>query len=254
MQKPILFSCIVLSAIFLNSGCKDASQSSNHTSDSTANVSVKPVSNLVSEVISKEARDKMTPASVLHELMEGNNRFLANNLTPHNLPAQVKNSAGGQNPKAIILSCIDSRVPVEEVFDENIGDIFVARVAGNIINDDILGSIEYACKYAGAKLVMVMGHESCGAVKAAIDNVVDGKITTLVAKIKPAVTDNKAFAGEKTSKNHELVDAVCKSNVKNNIAIIRKSSSILNQMEKDGKIKIIGAYYDLETGKVSPVE
>lgn len=254
MQKPILFSCIVLGATFLNFGCKDASGGSSNSSVTTANVAEKPVANVVSEVISKEARDKMTPTSVLEELMAGNNRFLANNLTLHNLPAQVKNSAGGQNPKAIILSCIDSRVPVEEVFDENIGDIFVARVAGNIVNDDILGSIEYACKYAGAKLVMVMGHESCGAVKAAVDNVVDGKITTLVAKIKPAVNDNKEFAGEKTSKNHELVDAVCKSNVRNNITNIRKSSTILNQMEKDGKIKIVGAYYDLETGKVSPIE
>lgn len=254
MQKTILFSCVVLCIIFLSVGCKDTPQGSVNAPASTVNAAIKPLTNAGSEVLSKEMRDKMTPASVLDELMAGNKRFLANSLTPHNLQAQVKNAAGGQNPKAIILSCIDSRVLVEEVFDESIGDVFVARVAGNVVDDDILGSMEYACKYAGAKLVMVVGHESCGAVKAAVDNVVDGKITTLVEKIKPAVADNKMMPGEKSSKNHELVDAVCKSNVKNNIALIRKSSAILNQMEKDGKIKIVGAYYDLDSGAVSPVE
>ncbi len=253
MQKPIRLSYAVFCALFLYCGCKDTASVSKTTSVPSVDAGVKSVTNAGSEVISKELRDKMTPDGVFQELMEGNKRFLANNLTPHNLQAQVKNAAGGQNPKAIILSCIDSRIPVEEVFDESIGDVFVARVAGNVVDDDILGSMEYACKYAGAKLVMVVGHESCGAVKAAVDNVIDGKITTLVAKIKPAVADNKAMPGEKTSKNHELVDAVCKSNVKNNIATIRKSSAILNQMEKDGKIKIVGAYYDLHSGTVSPV-
>ncbi len=248
MQKLIQFSFLSLFTALSFSNCDNAAKTVAKPEDKA------PIIAGVSEVISKEARDKMTPDLVLQELLAGNKRFIANTLTSHNLQAQVKSGAAGQNPKAIILSCIDSRVPVEEVFDESIGDVFVARVAGNIVNEDILGSMEYATEHGGAKLVMVIGHESCGAVKAAVDNVKEGNITALVTKIKPAVAQNNKMVGEKNSKNAALVDAVCKSNVKNNISIIRAKSELLNRLEKEGKIKIVGAYYDLHTGTISMIE
>ncbi len=255
MYKPIQLSIAIIAIALFLSGCKDKAASSEklNTNEGTkSNTTV--VTNISSEVISKEARDKMSADNILDELLAGNKRFIAGTLTPHNLQGQVKNAAAGQNPKAIILSCIDSRVPVEEVFDESIGDVFVSRVAGNVVDEDILGSIEYATEHAGAKLVMVLGHESCGAVKAAVDNVKEGNITALVTKIKPSVAENNKVAGEKNSKNAALVDAVCKSNVRNNIAAIRAKSEMLNHLEKEGKIKIVGAYYDLHTGIVSMVE
>jgi len=152
--------------------------------------------------------------------------------------------------KAVVLSCIDSRVPIEDVFDKGIGDMFVARIAGNIINEDILGSMEFSCKVSGAKLVLVMGHEYCGAIKGAIDKVELGNITKLLNKIQPAVDSCNHYKGEKTSKNHEFVDMVIRENVKHSVENIRKQSPILNEMEKNGEIKIIGAYYDMDNGEV----
>ena len=158
-----------------------------------------------------------------------------------------------QYPEAIVLSCVDSRVPVEYVFDKGIGDLFVARVAGNFVNEDILGSMEFACKVSGSKLILVMGHEHCGAVKAAIDNVKLGNITPMLQKIKPAVT-NVAYTGERNSKNEEFVHQVSESNVKNTIEQIRLKSPILKEMEEKGEIKIVGALYDMDNGKVSWLE
>ncbi|PID69723.1 MAG: carbonic anhydrase [Flavobacteriales bacterium] len=205
---------------------------------------------LVSKVLTSEDQSALSPDKVITAFKEGNERYMNNDLTPRDLPVQVKNSTGGQYPQAVILSCIDSRVPVEHVFDQGIGDVFVARVAGNVSDEDILGSMEYACKVAGSKLVLVMGHEHCGAVKAAIDNVKMGNITALLSKIRPAVLQQSDYDGEKTSKNKEFVAKVVEGNVENTINEIRKNSPILKEMEDNGEIKIVGAVYDLDTGKV----
>ena len=166
-----------------------------------------------------------------------------------NHSVQVRKSTNAQYPKAIVLSCVDSRVPVEDVFDRGIGDIFVARVAGNFVNEDILGSMEFACKVSGAKLILVMGHEHCGAVKAAIDDVELGNITPMLEKIKPAV-DAVVYEGERNSGNEAFVHAVSESNVKNTIEKIKTNSPILKEMVDNAAIKIVGAVYDMDTGKV----
>lgn len=206
---------------------------------------------LVERVLTAEEQAALTPDEVIQILEEGNKRFVNNDLTKRNHSAQVRKSTYGQYPKAIVLSCVDSRVPVEDIFDQGIGDIFVARVAGNFVNEDILGSMEFACKVAGAKLVLVMGHEHCGAVKAAVDDVKLGNITPMLSKIKPAVRMNKDYAGEQSSKNEEFVHLVCTSNVRNTMAQVRSHSPVLKEMEEAGKIKIVGAIYDLNNGKVA---
>ncbi|MCB0733634.1 MAG: carbonic anhydrase [Flavobacteriales bacterium] len=204
---------------------------------------------LVEEVLTKEGQDALSPDSVLHILKIGNQRFVNNDLTARNHSEQVRNSAMSQYPKAIILSCVDSRVPVEDVFDRGIGDIFVARVAGNFVNEDILGSMEFACKVSGSKVILVMGHENCGAIKAAIDDVHLGNITSMLTNIKPAVNDT-SFHGERSTKNPEFVHSVCIGNVRHTIEQIRLKSPILKEMEDTGKIKIAGAVYDLGNGEV----
>jgi len=207
-------------------------------------------SEMVEKVMTKEDQAALTPDAVIQSLKEGNKRFMNNNLTAQNYPAQVKNSTNAQYPEAIILSCVDSRVPVENVFDRGIGDIFVARVAGNFVNEDILGSMEFACKVSGSKLIMVLGHESCGAVKSAVDDVKLGNITPMLAKIRPAV-ESVDYQGERTSKNAEFVHMVCETNVKQTIDQIRTDSPVLKEMEDNGEIKIVGAIYDLHNGEVS---
>ena len=154
-----------------------------------------------------------------------------------------------QYPKAIVLSCVDSRIPVEDVFDRGIGDVFVARVAGNFVNEDILGSMEFACKVSGSKLILVLGHEHCGAVKAAVDNVNLGNITSMLAKIRPAI-ESITYDGDRTSKNEEFVQLASKSNVRNTLKNIRNNSPILKEMEEKGEIKIVGAVYDMDDGSV----
>lgn len=206
---------------------------------------------LISEALTSEQQEKLTPDSVLQRMKKGNKDFTEDNLTVRNSTERVRRASLGQYPKAVVLSCLDSRVPVEDVFHSGIGNLFVARVAGNIINDDILGSLEYSCKVSGAKLIVVLGHEYCGAVKSAIDDVKLGNITTLLAKIQPAVQHAKAsFKGKTTSSNPDFVAAVCDENVKESIRLIREKSPILNEMEKSGKIKIIGGVYDMNSGKV----
>ncbi len=203
-------------------------------------------------VLTKTQQDKLTPDEVVKRLKEGNKRFSANESTVRDHKTQIRKAVRGQFPKAVILSCVDSRVPVEDVFDQGIGDIFVARVAGNFVNTDILASMEYAAKVAGVKLVLVLGHESCGAVKAAVDDVKLGLITKLLKKIKPAVKAVQKAMGKKklSSKDYEVVSKVCHTNVKFNIARIRNESKVLADLEKAGTIKIIGAVYDMPTGKV----
>jgi carbonic anhydrase len=201
------------------------------------------------DALTKAQRDKMSPDDVLALMKKGNKRFYSGKREDHNYLAQQRASAKGQYPAAVLLTCIDSRAPAETILDLRIGDIFNSRVAGNVENPDILGSMEFACKLAGAKVVLVMGHTACGAIKGAIDNAELGNLTGLLAKIKPAVAAT-TYAGERTSKNYEFVDAVARKNVELTLTDIRKESPVLAGMESNGAIKIAGAMYNLETGVV----
>lgn len=201
--------------------------------------------------ISKDEQTAMTPEAVLDDLIKGNKRFIDNKAAKVDNAALINQTTGGQFPKAVVLSCIDSRVPVEVLFDQNIGDIFVARVAGNFENVDILGSLEYSCKAAGSKLVMIMGHESCGAVKAACDGVQLGNITSMLGNIMPAVYKSRhEIKGESNSSNKDFVAKTVENNVNLTIERIRQKSAILKEMEENGEIKIVGAVYNLHSGKV----
>src|SRR5215469_8731697 len=199
--------------------------------------------------LTREQRDALTPDQVIEMLKGGNERFRTGKMQAHDYLAQKRASAAGQYPAAAILSCIDSRAPAEIILDTGIGDTFNARVAGNIANDDIIGSLEFACAAAGAKVVLVMGHTSCGAVKGAIDDVELGHLSGLLDKIKPAIPAT-TFAGEKTSKNAEFVDAVAATNVRRTVDELRQRSSVLAGLEKQGKIKLVGSMYHLVGGRV----
>jgi carbonic anhydrase len=199
--------------------------------------------------LTKEARDKLTPDEVINYLKQGNDRFRTGRMLPHDYIAQKRATAGGQYPAAAILSCIDSRAPAEIIFDTEIGEAFNARIAGNIANDDLVGSLEFACALAGAKLVLVMGHTACGAVKGAIDSAELGNLTGLLTKIKPAVSATE-FNGQRSSKNDAFVDAVAVTNVRRTVEEIRQKSPILSGLEKDGKIRLTGAMYYLVGGRV----
>lgn len=199
------------------------------------------------DALTKELRDKLTPEQIIQAMKTGNERFRRGERKERNYLREQKASASGQYPAAALLSCIDSRAPAEVIMDLGIGDIFNCRVAGNVENADILGSIEFACKLAGAKVVLVMGHTACGAIKGAIDNAELGNLTGLLAKIKPAV-EATTYAGERSAKNYAFVDSVARKNVEMTVANIRKDSPVLAELESKGSIKITGAMYNLETG------
>ncbi|MET2986378.1 carbonic anhydrase family protein [Aureibaculum conchae] len=201
----------------------------------------------------KETQATMTPERSLQALKDGNSRFLNNSEVTRNLLEQVNDTGSGQFPFATILSCIDSRVSAELIFDQGVGDIFSARVAGNFVNEDILGSMEFACKLAGTRLIVVLGHTSCGAVKGACDDAKMGNLTALLSKIKPAVdavTEPKD-PSQRNSSNIEFVNNVAEKNVNLTMDNIRKDSPVLAEMEKNGEIKIIGAMYDVNSGAVA---
>ncbi len=200
--------------------------------------------------LNKDTQSAISPSKALELLKEGNERFIGGNMVNRDLNLQVSQTSGGQWPFAVILGCIDSRVPAELVFDQGIGDIFNARVAGNFSNTDILGSIEYGCKVAGSKLVVVLGHEGCGAVKGACDNVELGNITPLLANLKPAV-ESVGESGDRSSANADFVSRVVSSNVDLTVADIRAQSPLLKEMEDNGEILIVGAVYDVASGKVT---
>lgn len=206
---------------------------------------------LTGSIRSKEEQQKLSPSEVLDILKKGNQEFVEDNLTVRNNSDRIRTAVLGQYPLAVVLSCLDSRVPVEDIFHRGIGDMFVSRVAGNIVNEDILGSLEYACKVSGSKLIVVLGHTHCGAIQSAIDDVKMGNITSLLSKIKPAVEKAKSFyTGDKSSKNDEFMDAVCHLNVQISIDKIRSKSPILKEMEDLNEIMIVGAIYDMKTGTV----
>src|SRR3984957_9250162 len=194
--------------------------------------------------MSQEDRDRLNPDQIIELMKQGNERFRTGKLLQHDYLAQKRASAAGQYPAAVILSCIDSRAPAEIILDMGIGDTFNARVAGNIVNDDVLGSLEFACAVAGAKVVLVMGHTACGAIKGAIDGAKLGNLTQLLDKIKPAVQATE-YAGERSSKNYEFVDAVAKTNVRLALEELRRRSEVLAGLEKEGKIKVSGSMYHL---------
>jgi len=201
--------------------------------------------------ITKDVQSALTPSGVLKDLLEGNNRFVNNNSQTVDNSALVNQTTSGQFPKAVVLSCIDSRVPVETVLDQAIGDIFVARVAGNFENVDILGSLEYSCKVAGSKLVLVLGHEACGAVKAACDGVELGNISAMLDNIVPAVRmASEEIDGIQNSSNPAYVAKTVEYNVKLTIDRIRERSPILKEMEDAGEISIVGGVYNLHSGQV----
>ena len=190
----------------------------------------------------------VTPDGALMLLADGNARFVAATPVRRDYSDQIRATAAGQYPVAVVLGCIDSRVPVETVFDQGIGDIFTARIAGDIVNTELLGSMEFACQLAGAKLVVVLGHTSCGAVKGAISSARLGNLTQLVQKIEPAV---EATEAERDVDNADYVDGVAEENVRMVIAEIRRESSVLATMEEAGEIRIVGGMYDVSTGEVN---
>ena len=202
-----------------------------------------------SGALTKEQRDRLTPGQVLDAMRKGNERFRTGKLAVRDYRDQQRTSAAGQYPAAVVLGCIDSRAPTEIIFDAGIGDTFNARIAGNVVNDDLLGSLEFACAVAGAKVLLLFGHTACGAIKGAIDDVEMGNLTGLLARVKPAITQT-TFDGARSSKNAAYVDAVARTNVLLGLDNIRRRSPLLADLEKKNAIHIVGAMYDLVTGVV----
>ena len=199
----------------------------------------------------KETQDKVTPQMALGYLKEGNARFLSNLKSDRNLLKQVNQTSEGQFPFAAVLSCIDSRTSAELIFDQGLGDIFSIRIAGNVLNDDILGSMEFACGVSKSKIIVVLGHSKCGAVESACSNYTGGHITGLLSKIKPAIELETFTKINRNGNNIQFVNNVSEINVHYTMEQIRQKSPLLNDLEKEGKILIVGGYYDIETGEVS---
>lgn len=198
----------------------------------------------------KETQASFTPAKALEILKEGNDRFVKNLQARRDLLEQVNATSAGQWPFAVILSCIDSRTSAELIFDQGLGDIFSIRIAGNIVNEDILGSMEFACKVAGSKLVVVLGHSKCGAVKGACDHVELGNLTALLSKIRPAVDEATSLTGKGTSSSPDFVEKVAEINVARTVNAIKQQSAILKEMIDRGQIGLVAGMYSVETGKV----
>jgi carbonic anhydrase len=204
--------------------------------------------------LTPERQSALSPDDALVKLKAGNERFVSRNMRNCDLIEQVRATAGGQFPSSVIIGCIDSRVPPELVFDQRIGDVFSARVAGNIVNDDIVGSSEFATKLAGAKLIVVLGHSECGAIKGAIDGAKLGELTQLLAKIRPAVEANRDAPGDHTSKNKDFVQEVATTNAKLAAENLTKTSDVLRDLVAANELKIVSAMHDISTGRVTFME
>ena len=202
------------------------------------------------KTLTKEMQSAITPSVALEILKDGNKRFVSNLKINRNLLQQANETSDGQHPFAVILSCIDSRTSAELIFDQGLGDVFSVRIAGNIVNEDILGSMEFGCKVAGAKIIVVLGHTKCGAVKGACDNVALGNLTGLIAKIKPAVDQESVTAENRNSSNGVFVENVAELNVSLSVKNILLKSPIIADMVKNGDIGIVGGIHDIATGKV----
>ncbi len=236
MKKFITITLSLIIALSANIGCISRN--------------TKITQEIESKILKSAELERLTPDSVMLLLKQGNQNFVSKSTRTRDTQAQLARSAEvGQAPKAIVLSCIDSRVPVEIIFDMGIGDIFVARVAGNVVSEDMLASMEYACKYIGSKVVMILGHESCGAVNAACAGLKDGNITELVHKIEPAVRLTAADGGDPLSK--EFQSRAVANNVDVMVESVRKGSPTLAQLEREGAIRIIGGVFNIHTGVVS---
>ena len=203
------------------------------------------------KTLTKEMQTAITPAMALELLKDGNKRFVNNLKLNRNLLQQANDTSGGQHPFAVILSCIDSRTSAELIFDQGLGDIFSIRIAGNIINEDILGSMEFGCKVAGSKIIIVLGHTKCGAIKGACDHVEMGNLTSLLSKIRPAVDDELTIAENRNSSNSEFVEKVSVINVQRTVNSILQRSPILKEMIESGEIGIVGGTHDISTGQVA---
>lgn len=203
------------------------------------------------KTLTKEIQAAITPSMALELLKEGNKRFVDNLKANRNLLQQANETSDGQHPFAVILSCIDSRTSAELIFDQGLGDVFSVRIAGNIINEDILGSMEFACKLAGSKIIVVLGHSSCGAVKGACDHAEMGNLTALLSKIQPAVHNETETKENRTSKNTSFVENVASINVQRSVKAIMERSPILKEMIEKGEIGLIGGMHELSTGLVS---
>ncbi|HCS20013.1 MAG TPA: carbonic anhydrase [Bacteroidetes bacterium] len=203
------------------------------------------------KTLTKEMQAAITPAKALELLTEGNKRFINNLKINRNLLQQANETSDGQHPFAVILSCIDSRTSAELIFDQGLGDIFSVRIAGNILNEDILGSMEFGCKVAGSKIIVVLGHTSCGAIKGACDHVEMGNLTSLLDKIRPAVDNELTVTENRNSANEEFVEKVTVINVKRTVKAIQERSPILKEMIETGQIGIVGGVQDIATGEVT---
>ncbi|PWU08856.1 MAG: carbonic anhydrase [Verrucomicrobia bacterium] len=240
LLRSFLPSGLLVSVLIL-SGCQ-ATRELSATSKPTAVGDAKPPT--------KESQAAMTPQQAVSALKAGNERFVSGRPRSRNSLADVKATASGQYPFAVVLSCLDSRVPIELVLDQGIGDVFSARVAGNVLEEDVLGSMEFGCKAAGAKLIAVIGHSNCGAVKGAIDNVELGNLTALLSRIKPAIGQVPGDSQPRTSKNLEFVDHVAEANVRLVMEQIRERSPVLREMLDKGQIGLLAGMYDLSTGRI----
>ena len=206
------------------------------------------------KTITKEMQAAITPKMALDLLTDGNKRFVNNLKINRNLLQQANETSNGQHPFAVILSCIDSRTSAELIFDQGLGDVFSIRIAGNIINEDILGSMEFGCKVAGSKIIVVLGHTKCGAIKGACDHVEMGNLTALLSKIRPAVDDELTIKENRNSGNGEFVEKVGNINVKRTVRSIMERSPILKEMIEKGEIGIVGGSHDIATGQVTIFE
>jgi carbonic anhydrase len=203
------------------------------------------------KTLTKEMQDAITPVMAIEILKEGNKRFANNLKANRNLLQQANETVEGQHPFAVILSCIDSRTSAELIFDQGLGDVFSVRIAGNIVNEDILGSMEFGCRVAGSKIIVVLGHTKCGAIKGACDHIEMGNLTALLSKIQPAVYDEKTETENRNSTNSDFVDKVSVINVKKTVQAIMERSPILKQMIEKGEIGIVGGTHDITTGLVT---
>jgi carbonic anhydrase len=203
------------------------------------------------KTLTKEMQTAISPSMALELLKDGNKRFVNNLKVNRNLLQQANDTSDGQHPFAVILSCIDSRTSAELIFDQGLGDIFSVRIAGNIINEDILGSMEFGCKVAGSKIIVVLGHTKCGAIKGACDHVEMGNLTALLSKIRPAVDDELTTSENRNSTNNEFVEKVSVINVKRTVQSILQRSPILKEMIEKGEIGIVGGTHDITTGQVA---
>lgn len=251
-MRKVALQVLAVSTVAFMTSCQETKKSEPMAQETQQELVEEKV---VESILTAEDQAGMTPGEIVGRLKKGNENFMNNNLTQRDHSAQRRKAMIGQYPKAIVLSCVDSRVPVEDVFDLGIGDIFVARVAGNIENADIVGSMEFATAVAGSKVVIVMGHTACGAVKSTIDEV-DAKslgmnsLADLLDEIEPAIKETE-FEGDRTTKNVEYTDLVITNNAMRTVKNIREQSPTMAKMEYEGKIMIVSAVYDMETGKVT---